>query len=262
MTARKGIKHILLLGAPGVGKGTFSSLIRQETGWSMFSVGEILREEIKKKSDIGQKIESNLQQGQLAPVHMVNELAFSRIDDFHASVISNEAPSKSTYGFALMLDGYPRSVEQAEGFLQRYHPSLLLNLQNTMNNDVIAVDIQLDRRVILDKLMGRRLCKVCKTGYNFADVLYDGYDMPAILPPTSNASDPNVNECCTHPENLIQRDDDNMDTIMKRLNVYEKENQPLVDYFREKNILYTFDVKRGIKDTPQLLQLITEAAHI
>lgn len=253
----------MLLGAPGVGKGTFSSLIQQETGWCMFSVGEILREEIKKKSEIGQKIECNLQQGQLAPIHMVNQLAFDRIDDFHASVVSTSTePSKSKYGFALMLDGYPRSVEQAEGFLRRYHPTLLMNHhQNTISSDVIAIDIQLDRRVILDKLMGRRICKICKTGYNFADVLYDGYDMPAILPP-SNVSSPNVNECCTHPENLIQRDDDNVDTIMKRLNVYEQENQPLVDYLREKNILYSFDVKKGIKDTPQLLQLIAHATNI
>ena len=114
-----------------------------------------------------------------------------------------------------------------------------------------AIHIDLAEHVIKQKLLGRRSCANCKQSFNLADVLTDGYDMPAILPNPEKCS----NGIACKPQ-LISRDDDTEEVISHRLDVYRQETAPLLKYFSGKGALRSFIVKKGISETNQLIDVM------
>jgi adenylate kinase len=220
--------NFCLIGAPGVGKGTFSKLLIQRLKLNHISVGDIVRREIGRKSAVGIQAQSYVTQGQLIPDEVVNGIVLQEV---HKHSSSN-----------ILLDGFPRNVSQAE-FLD-HHLS-----------DLTAVHIKLDKSVAVEKLLGRRVCSGCERSFNIADICRDGYVMPAILPADA-ATCPRGAERCAQLQVLEERSDDTRDTILTRFAVFDTETAPVIQYYGEKSRLKSFDVKRGVDDIDELIDVM------
>lgn len=182
---------LILFGAPGSGKGTQAKLLRNSLGWAHISTGDMLREHVAKKTELGLKIEETMKTGTLIPDEIVNALVEERIhrDDCRDGFI---------------LDGYPRTVPQAE-----------LLVRTLAGNGVapVVVHLKVDYNIIVARLASRRLCSQCGQLYSVA----------------SNA--PIVTESCDYcGGKLITRDDDKPEVIWKRLETYDKQTYPVLDY--------------------------------
>lgn len=220
--------NFCLIGAPGVGKGTFSKLLIKRLKLHHISVGDIIRNEIILNSDVGMQARQYVDRGDLIPDEVVNRVVFQEV---RKQKFAN-----------ILLDGFPRNTEQAR-YLDDHLPSLR------------AVSIQLDRGVAAEKLLGRRICTGCGRSFNTADIDRDGYVMPAILPGDYATCPLGADECQKY-RNLQPRSDDTQETIMRRFEVFEVETAPLVSYYAERNRLRTFDVKRGVDDIDDLIRVM------
>jgi adenylate kinase len=135
----------------------------------------------------------------------------------------------------------PRTLMQAE-------------LLHEILPDLSVIHIILNREVAIQKLLGRRLCTGCGQNFNLADVLHDGHLMPAIRP--------NMKKCplgpvgCTSKQHLVTRSDDTETTISTRFDVFEETMAPILDFYRQRNHLKEFVVKRGIADSDELIKLM------
>lgn len=182
---------LILFGAPGSGKGTQAKLLRNQLGWAHISTGDMLREHVAKKTQLGLKIEETMKTGTLIPDEIVNALVEERIhrDDCRDGFI---------------LDGYPRTVPQAE---------LLVRTLAANGIGPVVVHLKVDYNIIVARLASRRLCSQCGQLYSVA----------------SNA--PIVTESCDYcGGKLITRDDDKPEVIWKRLETYDKQTYPVLDY--------------------------------
>ena len=231
---------ILFLGAPGVGKGTFASIITQKMKptWKTFSLGDAMRQKVSEFSPLGLKIAKMMSRGELVNDEVVNELCFRSLD---AMLADDERDGEN----CIILDGYPRSLSQSEALLQHCK-------QKAEAVKILAVDIRLDEEVAIQKLLGRRICETCNQGFNMSDITGGSYDMPAILP--------NPKVCVLGRDKcfplLVERNDDTLVTIKRRLAVHAEETEPVISYFRDRDMHFRFDVKKGVKDTPELLAQI------
>jgi adenylate kinase len=137
--------------------------------------------------------------------------------------------------------GYPRTLSQATEYWKYCQ---------THSAETTAIHIDLAIPVVKAKLNGRRLCTTCKQNFNVADVMNDGFCMPAILPA--------LDKCTMGAANcnpvMTTRADDAPEVIDKRIDVYQKETEPLLEYFRSKNSLVQFPVRKGIPDTDDLIK--------
>jgi len=228
MAAVKKITCYLFMGAPGVGKGTFAKLMKRKSNVSELSIGEVVREEISKKSEYGEFFSGFVKKGELIPDTLINEIVRDRLNQSNNDII---------------LDGYPRNVDQA-----RYLDS---NFESTL--DIKAVNIMLNKDIAIEKIMNRMVCKTCKAGFNSANFVNDGYDMPALLP--------NPCTCVLGPSKcnpvMEKREDDDREVIAKRFEEYDMKTAPLIDYYEKKGKLLNFQVKKGVKDIDELIALIT-----
>ncbi|RMH71016.1 MAG: adenylate kinase [Gemmatimonadetes bacterium] len=191
--------HLLLLGAPGSGKGTHASRLQHDYGIPQISTGDILREHIRKGTKFGHIAKKYIDQGDLVPDDVVLDMISVRLD----------APDCKN-GFT--LDGFPRTINQAEGL------SRLLNAKNAMLDHVIKLTVSPD--VLVHRLTNRRICSQCGAVYNLV-----------INPPQK----PRVCDRCGGE--VIQRPDDNEHTIQKRFSVYMNQTRPLVEYYQSKGLL-------------------------
>ena len=222
-------KILTLLGSPGSGKGSFSKWIIQiRPDWIHLSIGDELRNEVKKDSNLGKEIKDLITKGILVPDTIVNKVAIDRI-----SFINQNSSSK-----LILLDGYPRSLNQCE-FLHK----------TTMGTSH-ALRIDLARWVVIKKMLGRRKCINCHQDFNICDIRTDGYDMPAILPDQST--------CNFHPCNpqLIARDDDTETIIEARLQSYEDSISDITDFYMKKKLFSKFEIRLGKADTNNLIKQI------
>jgi len=198
----------IFLGPPGVGKGTYSSRISERLKIPHVSTGDLFRDEVKKNSSLGKIVSDYMQRGELVPDNVTVRVLEERL----AKPDCNE-------GF--ILDGFPRTIGQA------------VELDKIAKIDVV-VNLNQPDRIIIAKLTGRRICRNCGEIYNIADVneIYDGvrFVMPPILPKNDMKCDKDCGE-------LIQRDDDRKDVIMRRLEVYKKQSRPLIDYYAKRGLL-------------------------
>ena len=195
--------RLVLLGAPGAGKGTQAKKIVQRFKISHISTGNILRNEIKNDTELGRNAGNFVKEGKLVPDELIIE------------IIKKELGKKqSDKGF--LMDGFPRNLKQAKMFQD------MLDLLGIKLDSVINIDVSKDE--IIKRLTSRRICHSCNNICSINN-----------LKDTENAKCP---EC---GGDLIKRKDDEIKVITERLNVYEKETKPLIDYYREHNLLVNID---------------------
>lgn len=199
---------IIMLGAPGAGKGTHAKKITEKFGIPAISTGDIFRENIKNGTELGKKAKEYMDAGNLVPDELVCDLVVDRL---------KQDDCKNGY----ILDGFPRTIPQAEA----------LTAALAKNDDAIdyALEIFLEDQAIIDRMSGRRVCKSCGATYHVVN----------IPPKTEGVCD----EC---DGELIVRDDDAPETVKKRLDVYHEQTAPLIDYYKKQGILKVIDGSKGL----------------
>lgn len=199
---------IIMLGAPGAGKGTQAKMLAEKYAIPHISTGDIFRMNIKNNTELGQKAKGYMDAGQLVPDELVVDLVVDRIK---AKDCMN--------GF--ILDGFPRTIPQAEAL------DYALNNQNEKIDYAINVDVPDEN--IINRMSGRRACVGCGATYH---IVYN---------PTKEE-----NKCDVCGEALILREDDKPETVKKRLDVYHEQTQPLIDYYEKKGAILTVDGTQDI----------------
>lgn len=202
--------RLVLLGPPGAGKGTQASAIVERYKIPHISTGDILRFNIKNGTKLGIKSKSYIDKGLLVPDELVVLIVKDRL---------NDADCKD--GF--LLDGFPRNVKQAEA-LDSELKAMGIKLDRVVN-------IQADRDVLIERAIGRRICKECGKTYHIK------YNPPKV-----------EDICDLDGSPLYQRDDDNEDTVGTRIKVYHEQTQPLIDYYQEKGLLLDVDGTKPIDE--------------
>jgi adenylate kinase len=196
----KQTKNIIFLGAPGTGKGTISSELQNAMPIKHISTGDIFREEIKNETTLGLKIKEIVASGSYVTDDITNEVVKKTVTELKAS--------NTNY----ILDGYPRTVEQAD---------FLVNLNQ---DDFIVILLELSEEKIVARLSQRLFCSTCKKTYNSTTM--------------KSSKHPN---CEVDNTLLITRADDEPQAIIKRLQVYNDQTKVLIDYYKSKSILVTID---------------------
>ena len=200
---------IILLGPPGAGKGTQAKSISNRYSIPHISTGDIFRKNISENTPLGIEAKSYMDNGQLVPDEVTINMVKDRLQDDDC---------KNGY----LLDGFPRTVSQAEA-LQKFIEDRDEKLDS-------ALLINVPRDLILERMTGRRVCPSCGASYH---VKFN----PA-----------NDGKCELCGSEVIQRKDDTVETVEERLDVYEKQTQPLIDYYREKNLLSQVDGTKAINE--------------
>jgi adenylate kinase len=190
------VTRVALLGPPGAGKGTQAKRIAGQTGLIHLSSGDILRDEVARETDLGRTANSFMERGELVPDELIIDMIRGRIES-------------ADQGF--LLDGFPRTVEQAEA------------LGGITPLDVV-INIELGREEVVRRLTARRVCQGCGRIYN---LLYNPPEDESLCGECGGA--------------LRQRDDDKRDVIENRYDVYERLTAPLIDYYRDRGLLRDVD---------------------
>ena len=202
--------RLIMLGAPGAGKGTQAARIAEELKIPHISTGDIFRANIKNGTELGKKAKSYMDAGKLVPDELVCDLVADRI-----------AKDDCKEGF--ILDGFPRTIPQAEA-LDKAVDALGTKID-------YAVNIDVPDESIVRRMGGRRACVGCGATYH---IKYN--------PPKTE------NICDVCGKELILRDDDKPETVQTRLNVYHEQTQPLIDYYTKKGIIATVDGTQSMDD--------------
>ena len=190
--------RLVFVGPPGVGKGTYATAVSQRCGIPHISTGDMIREEIKRGTELGKRLREYVERGALVPDELVTEMLRQRLqqDDCRRGFI---------------LDGYPRTLKQAEELDKITTIDLVLNF--------VASD-----EVIIDRISGRRICRRCGAIYH---VKY----MPPKVPGV----------CDKCGGELYQREDDKPEVVKKRLAVFREQLAPVLDYYRRRGLLVDVD---------------------
>ena len=194
---------IIMLGAPGAGKGTQAKMIAKEYGIPHISTGDIFRANIKEGTDLGKEAKTYMDAGQLVPDELTVRILLDRV-------------AKDDCKEGYVLDGFPRTIPQAE----------VLDEALTKLGDKIdfAIDVDVPDENIVRRMGGRRACVTCGATYHIEHV-----------PPKKEGI------CDTCGSELILRDDDKPETVSNRLKVYHDQTQPLIDFYTKKGVLKSVD---------------------
>jgi adenylate kinase len=198
---------LILVGPPGAGKGTQARRLAEHFGIPWISTGDILREAVKKGTALGLAAKVKMEAGQLVPDEIVCGIVDERISEPDCAA-----------GF--ILDGFPRTIPQAQ-FVDRA-------LESKGKGSPLVINIAVSEDLLMKRLTGRRTCSVCGEIYN----VY-------FSPPQKEGV------CDKDGGKLLQRADDNEDTIRQRLVAYEDQTSPLIEYYRQKKLLHDVDGNRG-----------------
>lgn len=207
---------VIMLGAPGAGKGTQAKKIAAKYTIPHISTGDIFRANIKNGTELGKKAKTYMDQGLLVPDELVVDLVVDRVQ---------QADCEEGY----VLDGFPRTIPQAESL-----DEALKKLDQKID---YAINIEVPDENIIRRMSGRRACVGCGATYH---VVYN--------PPKKE------DVCDVCGEKLILRDDDQPDTVKKRLDVYHDQTQPLIDYYEKSDVLKEVD---GTMDMEDVFRAIT-----
>ena len=204
---------IIMLGAPGAGKGTQAKMIAEKCGIPHISTGDIFRANIKNGTELGAKAKEYMDKGLLVPDELVCDLVVDRIQ---------QADCEKGY----ILDGFPRTIPQAEAL-----EAALNAIEQKLD---YAIDIDVPDENIINRMSGRRACVGCGATYH------------VVFNPTKVEG-----KCDVCGESLILRDDDKPETVKKRLDVYHTQTQPLIDYYTKQGVLKTVDGTRTLDEVFQ-----------
>ncbi len=210
--------HLILLGAPGVGKGTQAKMIMEKYDIPQISTGDILRQEVREESELGKQAKKIMEQGKLVSDEVILSMMEKRLSQ-----------SDCEHGF--ILDGFPRTIPQAQGL-----DELLKKLGNIQ---LKVVEIHVPEEKIIQRLTSRRICSNCGKDYNLQ-----------LNPP------PPDGKCEVCGGQVIQRDDDKEETIRNRLKVYRQQTEPLINYYENKKNLYRVDGTKHIDEVFQEIENI------
>ena len=199
--------NIILMGPPGAGKGTQAKLIIQTFNLPHISTGDMFREAMKNETPLGLKAKSYIDQGHLVP------------DDVTIGIVEERLTQDDCKG-GFLLDGFPRTIPQAEA---------LDKMMEKMHRKIdLVIDVETPKEELIRRISGRRVCKSCGAPYH-VDTMKPKVD--------------GVCDICGGT--LIQRKDDNVEALEVRLNHYEHETKPLLDYYKEAGNLVTLDGSKG-----------------
>ena len=208
--------RLVLLGPPGAGKGTQAAVLAGEYKIPHISTGDILREAVKTGSQIGKEAKEYMNKGELVPDDVVTKIVVERL-----------SKEDATKGF--ILDGYPRTVNQAE------------SLSSALDTRSMAIDkvlyLKTSPSTVVKRLSGRRICRKCSAIFH-----------------VKNSPPKKEGVCDKCGSELYQRPDDNRETIERRLTVYSKETAPLVDYYQERGLLVEIDGEKDIEGVQKALR--------
>jgi adenylate kinase len=225
-TQKSPIARIVFIGPPGSGKGTYSSRLSPTLGIPHISIGDIFREEVKKGTPLGKEVARYISRGDLVP------------DETTINVL-RERLSQPDAKRGFILDGYPRTIRQAE------------ELEKITKVDVVVL-LNIPDNILLEKLTARRVCNNCGAIYNIADIhkTINGveYDLPPMSPKKKDV-------CDICGGRLVQRKDDTLKVIQDRMDVYGKQTEPLVEFYRKRGLIEEVHVSEGVDEmTPKILE--------
>ncbi|HHT46077.1 MAG TPA: adenylate kinase [Firmicutes bacterium] len=199
---------IILMGPPGAGKGTQAEKLTKEFALIHVSTGDIFRNAVKEGTEMGKKAKEYMDKGELVPDEIVLGIVKERL-------------SKPDCKAGVLLDGFPRTIEQAEA-LDEVLEDLKMKIDAVINIDVSEEEL-------IARLTGRRVCRNCGATYHI------------------KFNPPKVRNICDHCSGeLYQRSDDTIDTVKERLNIYNKQTLPMVDYYERKGMYKSADGSREI----------------
>jgi adenylate kinase len=201
---------IIMLGAPGAGKGTQAKMLAEKYNIPHISTGDIFRANIKNGTELGKKAKTYMDAGQLVPDELVVDLVIDRFA---------EPDCENGY----VLDGFPRTIPQAEAL-----EAALAKIGEKVD---YAIDVDVPDENIVNRMGGRRACVGCGATYH------------VVFNPTKVEG-----KCDKCGEDLILRDDDKPETVLNRLDVYHKQTQPLIDFYSGKGILKSVDGTKDMKE--------------
>lgn len=211
---------IIMLGAPGAGKGTQAHMIAEKYHLPHVSTGDIFRANIKNGTELGKEAKGYMDRGELVPDELTVRILLDRVA---------QEDCKNGY----ILDGFPRNIPQAE--------VLEKELEKLGEKIDAAIDMEVPDESIIRRMSGRRACSSCGATYHIVNV-----------PPKKEGI------CDVCGEALILRDDDKEETVQKRLDVYHEQPQPLIEFYTKKGILKTVDGTQDMMSVFQTITKILE----
>ncbi len=200
----------ILLGPPGAGKGTQAVKIVEKYNIPHISTGDIFRENIKNQTELGKRAKAYMDRGELVPDELVVEIATDRL-------------TKDDCKNGFLLDGFPRTIFQAEKLDE------FLAQRGEKIDKVINIDVEKD--ALVKRITGRRVCKSCGASYHVVNI-----------PPKKDG----ICDLCSGE--LIQRADDTEETVLNRIDVYNKQTKPLVDYYDKAGVIINIDGNKDLDD--------------
>ncbi len=201
--------RLMLLGPPGAGKGTQAESISKEFDIPHISTGDIFRENIKQGTELGRKAQSYMNQGLLVPDELVVDLVKDRL-------------LKDDCKKGFLLDGFPRTIPQADALNAE-----LSKMEKKLDR---AINIQVKKEVLIERAVGRRVCKVCGAAFH---IKFKPSEIEGV--------------CDRCGGELQQRKDDLEETVIKRIEVYLEQTEPLIEYYSQKGILMNIDGEQEIQ---------------
>ncbi|XP_030493660.2 adenylate kinase 1, chloroplastic [Cannabis sativa] len=217
----------VFLGCPGVGKGTYASRLCKLLDVPHIATGDLVREELASAGPFAQQLSEIVNQGKLVSDEIIINLLSKRLE---------AGDAKGESGF--ILDGFPRTINQAE------------ILEEVIDIDLV-VNLKLREDVLMEKCLGRRICGQCGKNFNVASINVKGENghpaiiMPPLLPPAHCMS------------KLVTRSDDVEEVVAERLKIYNEKSQPVENFYRSRGKLLEFDLPGGIPESwPKLLQVL------
>ena len=202
--------NIILMGLPGAGKGTQASEIVKKFPIPHISTGDMFRKAIKDETDLGKEAKSYMDRGELVPDEVTVGIVKERISEDDAKK-----------GF--LLDGFPRTIDQAESLSQ---------IMSELDREIDAViNIEVPEEELMNRLTGRRICEKCGTTYHLV------FNPPKV-----------EGICDIDGGKLYQREDDNPETVSNRLSVNVKQSKPILEYYNEKGVLKNIDGSKDIEE--------------